>query len=86
MSPVHTGQEGGQGDGRPDLSGFISLLVDAVQRTVTIDWTQRESSRAELRTVVRRVLRQHGYPPDKQEKATLTVLEQAEARGMKLAA
>ena len=39
----------------------------------------RENVRAKLRTMVRRILRRHGYPPDKQEKATKTVLEQAEA-------
>jgi len=43
--------------------------------------TVRESARAKLRTMVRRLLRKYGYPPDKQEKATLTVLEQAELLG-----
>ena len=45
---------------------------------VTIDWTLRENIRANLRRLVKRILRKHGYPPDKQEKATRTVLEQAE--------
>ena len=45
----------------------------------TIDWTVRENIRANLRVLVKRILRKYGYPPDKQEKATLTVLEQAEA-------
>lgn len=40
----------------------------------TIDWTLK----AKLRVMVKRILRRYGYPPDKQEKATLTVLEQAE--------
>ncbi|WP_332445703.1 type I restriction endonuclease subunit R [Dehalococcoides mccartyi] len=53
-------------------------LVETVRRNATIDWTVRESARAKLRTMVRRLLRKYGYPPDKQEKATLTVLEQAE--------
>ncbi len=53
-------------------------LVSAVKRNVTIDWTLRESVRANMRVIVKRILRQHGYPPDKQEKATQTVLEQAE--------
>jgi type I restriction enzyme R subunit len=44
---------------------------------VTIDWAEREDVRAHLRRLVKRVLRKHGYPPDKQEKATQTVLEQA---------
>jgi type I restriction enzyme R subunit len=43
-----------------------------------IDWTVKESVRAKLRVVVKRVLRKYGYPPDKQEKATQTVLQQAE--------
>ena len=47
-------------------------------RHVTIDWTLRENVRANLRRLVKRILRKHGYPPDKQEKATRTVLEQAE--------
>ena len=45
---------------------------------VTIDWTVRENVRAQLRVIVKRILRKYGYPPDKQEKATQTVLEQAE--------
>ncbi len=53
-------------------------LVESVRRNVTIDWTLRESARAKLRTLVKRILRKYGYPPDKQEKATQTVLEQAE--------
>ena len=53
-------------------------LVETVRRNVTIDWTLREQVRAHLRRLVKRVLRRHGYPPDKQEAATRTVLEQAE--------
>ena len=53
-------------------------LVETVRRNVTIDWTLRETVRARLRVLVKRVLRKYGYPPDKQEKATRTVLEQAE--------
>ena len=53
-------------------------LVETVRRNVTIDWTLRETVRAQLRVLVKRVLRKYGYPPDKQEKATRTVLEQAE--------
>ena len=51
-------------------------LVESVRRNVTMD--SRESVRAKLRVAVKRVLRKHGYPPDKQEKATATVMEQAE--------
>jgi type I restriction enzyme R subunit len=52
--------------------------ADKIRNNVSIDWTMRESVRARLRVLVKRVLRSHGYPPDKQEKATRTVLEQAE--------
>jgi type I restriction enzyme R subunit len=53
-------------------------LVLAVKNNVTIDWTVRENVRANLRVIVKRILRKYGYPPDKQERATQTVLEQAE--------
>jgi type I restriction enzyme, R subunit len=53
-------------------------LVEAVRNNVTIDWAVKESARAKMRTIVRRLLRKYGYPPDNQEKATQTVLEQAE--------
>ena len=49
-----------------------------IRTSVTIDWTQRDSVRAAIRLRVKKILRKYGYPPDKQEKATLTVLEQAE--------
>ncbi len=52
-------------------------LVETVRENATIDWTVRESARARLRLVVKKVLRKHGYPPDKQDKATATVLQQA---------
>ena len=60
------------------LRAIACELVETVRRNVTIDWTLRETVRAQLRVLVKRVLRKHGYPPDKQEKATRTVLEQAE--------
>jgi type I restriction enzyme R subunit len=53
-------------------------LTQMIRKSVTIDWTQRESVQAEIRLKVKKILRKHGYPPDKQEKATQTVLEQAE--------
>jgi type I restriction enzyme, R subunit len=64
--------------GEPTLVAIARELVETVKRSVTIDWTVRESVRAQLRVIVKRILRKHGYPPDKQEKATQTVLEQAE--------
>ena len=60
------------------LRDIARQLVETVRKNVTIDWTLRESVQAKLRVLVRRILRRHGYPPDKQEKATVTVLEQAE--------
>ena len=64
--------------GDETLRSIARELVETVRRNVTIDWTLRENVRAQLRVLVRRILRKHGYPPDKQEKATQTVLEQAE--------
>ena len=53
-------------------------LVEKVRTNVAIDWTLREDVRARLRVLVRRTLRKYKYPPDKQEQATRTVLQQAE--------
>jgi type I restriction enzyme R subunit len=64
--------------GDETLRAIARELVDTVKRNVSIDWTVKESVRAKLRVIVKRVLRKHGYPPDKQEKATQIVLEQAE--------
>ena len=64
--------------GDETLRDIARELVETVRGNVTIDWTLRENVRANLRRLVRRILRKHGYPPDKQEKATRTVLEQAE--------
>ncbi|MFZ2955431.1 MAG: type I restriction endonuclease subunit R [Candidatus Ozemobacteraceae bacterium] len=64
--------------GEPTLTKIARELVAAVRKNVTIDWTVRETVRAQLRVIVKRILRKFGYPPDMQEKATLTVIEQAE--------
>jgi type I restriction enzyme R subunit len=64
--------------GDDTLCTIARELVATVRQNVTIDWTVRENVRAHLRVLVKRTLRKYGYPPDKQEKATLTVLEQAE--------
>ncbi len=53
-------------------------LTQMIRNSVTIDWTQRESVQAEIRLKVKKILRKYGYPPDKERKATETVLEQAE--------
>jgi type I restriction enzyme R subunit len=63
--------------GEPTLVHIARELVETVKKNVTIDWTLRENVQAQLRVIVKRILRKYGYPPDKQEKATQTVLEQA---------
>lgn len=60
------------------LRAIARELVESVRANTTIDWTVKETVRAKLRVTVRRILRRHGYPPDKQEQATQTVLKQAE--------
>jgi len=60
------------------LCAIARELVDAVRRNVTIDWTVKESVRAKLRVMVKKILKKHGYPPDKQAQATETILKQAE--------
>ncbi|GIU68813.1 MAG: DEAD/DEAH box helicase [Candidatus Woesearchaeota archaeon] len=52
-------------------------LVESIHNSVTIDWTMRENVQAEMRVKVKKILRKYGYPPDKQQKAADTVLEQA---------
>ncbi|MES2209269.1 MAG: type I restriction endonuclease subunit R [Chloroflexota bacterium] len=64
--------------GEPELLAIARELTEIVRKNVTIDWTVRENVRAQLRVLVKRILRKHGYPPDKQAKATQLVLEQAE--------
>jgi len=64
--------------GDETLRTIARELVEQVRRNLTIDWTVKESARAKLRTLVKRILRKYGYPPDKQEKATQTVIEQTE--------
>ncbi len=63
--------------GDDTLRTIAQELVKTIRANVTIDWTLRENVRAQLRVMVKRILRKYGYPPDKQEKATQTVLEQA---------
>jgi type I restriction enzyme R subunit len=64
--------------GDDTLLSIAHELVKTVRANVTIDWTLRENVRAQLRVLVKRILRKYGYPPDRQEKATQTVLQQAE--------
>lgn len=60
------------------LQKIAKELVETVRKNVSIDWNVRDSARAKMRVAVKRILKKHGYPPDKQEKATQTVIEQAE--------
>ena len=64
--------------GDASLRAIAKELVENVRKNTTIDWTQRENVQARLRVIVKRILKKYGYPPDKQEQATRTVLEQAE--------
>ncbi|MBI2070283.1 MAG: type I restriction endonuclease subunit R [Elusimicrobia bacterium] len=67
--------------GDKTLQAIARDLVQIVRQNTTIDWTVKESVRANLRRLIKRLLNKHGYPPDKQEKAVKTVLEQAELIG-----
>jgi type I restriction enzyme R subunit len=64
--------------GKDELKVIATELVTQVRKSVTIDWTLRESARAKIKVLVKRILRKHGYPPDLEEEATKTVLAQAE--------
>ena len=67
-----------QAMGSAELRVIATELVTQVRKSVTIDWTVRESARARIKVMVKRILKKHGYPPDLQEEATKTVLAQAE--------
>ena len=64
--------------GDETLRAIARILVERVRANTTIDWTIKENVRARLKVIVKRVLREYGYPPDKQDKAVQTVLQQAE--------
>jgi type I restriction enzyme, R subunit len=64
--------------GKDELKVIATELVTQVRKSVTIDWTLRESARAKIKVMVKRILRKHGYPPDLREEATKMVLAQAE--------
>lgn len=72
--------------GDDTLKDIARELVHSVRKSVTVDWTQRENARAQIRVMVKRILRKYGYPPDKQERATELVLEQASALSQQWAA
>jgi hypothetical protein len=64
--------------GDDKLKFIAAELIAQVKKSVTIDWTLRESARARIKVMVKRILNKHGYPPDLQEEAVKTVLAQAE--------
>jgi len=64
--------------GDETLKKIAQELVERVRKSVSVDWSKRENARAQLRVLVKRILRKYGYPPDKQEQATELVLEQTE--------
>ncbi len=68
--------------GDETLKAIARELVRTVQENATIDWTLKESVRANMRVAVKRLLRKYGYPPDKQEQAISTVIKQAELMAM----
>ncbi|MBB3267609.1 type I restriction enzyme R subunit [Azospirillum sp. OGB3] len=74
-----------QAMGDDTLKDIARELVKTVRANVSIDWTQKESVKANLRRMVRRILKKYGYPPDRQEDATLIVIKQAESFGDALA-
>jgi type I restriction enzyme R subunit len=67
-----------QAMGDDKLKLIATELITQVRKSVTIDWTLRESARAKIRVMVKRILNKYGYPPDLQEEAVKTVLAQAE--------
>ena len=64
--------------GDDKLKVIAAELITQVRKSVTIDWTLRESARAKIKVMVKRILNKYGYPPDLQEEAVKTVLMQAE--------
>ena len=65
--------------GNDALKVIAHELLSSLKSNITVDWAHRESARARMRVLVKRILRHHGYPPDLQNAAVQTVLQQAEA-------
>ena len=70
-------------EGRPfrsaDLLAWRDSLLVSLRKNISVDWVHRESARTRMRVLVKRILRKYGYPPDLQDAAVQTVLQQAEA-------
>ncbi len=72
--------------GNDHLRVIAQELLDGLKSKASVDWQHRESARARMRVLVKRILRKHGYPPDLQDAAVQTVLQQAEALSARWAA
>ncbi|MEQ8302904.1 MAG: type I restriction endonuclease subunit R [Cyclobacteriaceae bacterium] len=59
------------------LKTIARELVVSVRNSVTIDWDKKESVQAKMRVLIKRILKKYGYPPEKQDQAVRTILEQA---------
>ncbi len=64
--------------GEMRLQMIARELADRIKSKASLDWTQRETIRADMRRTIRRLLTKYGYPPDAQESATQLVIRQAE--------
>ncbi len=72
--------------GNDHLRVIAHELLNGLKCSASVDWQHRESARARMRVLVKRILRKHGYPPDLQDAAVQTVLQQAEALSARWAA
>ena len=72
--------------GNDHLRVIAHELLNNLKSNASVDWQHRESARARMRVLVKRILRKHGYPPDLQDAAVQTVLQQAEVLSARWAA
>jgi type I restriction enzyme R subunit len=72
--------------GDEKLRVIAHVLLERLQNTASVDWQHREPARARMRVLVKRILKEYGYPPDLQDDAIQTVLQQAEALAERWAA
>ena len=72
--------------GNDHLRVIAHELLNSLRSNASVDWQHRESARARMRILVKRILRKHGYPPDLQDAAVRTVLQQAEVLSARWAA
>jgi hypothetical protein len=72
--------------GEAALRVIAHELLISIKGNLSVDWMHRDASRARMRVLVKRILRKYGYPPELQDAAVLTVLQQAEALSSEWAA